>query len=158
MHDHWIPIRRFKRLSYQAMSSTSTQSQLCTASPVSFSVHCIVCRGFLIPLLCEDSIYFAYDTLFSNLVQSHLQPPPTLLFLFPCFVGWICDGATFDVWFYIDIMDLHMSNLGTIVPEGPWCVLYATRRQVYWGLTHNVVFYKYSDLTSHTETQNTHKD
>ena len=49
-----------------------------------------------------------------------------------------------------DNMDLHMSSLGTLVPEGPWCVFYATRRQVYWGLTHNVVFYWYSDLISHT--------
>ena len=39
-----------------------------------------------------------------------------------------------------DNMDLHMSSLGTLVPEGPWCVFYVTRRQVYWGLTHNVVF------------------
>ena len=39
-----------------------------------------------------------------------------------------------------DNMDLHMLSLGTLVPEGPWCVVYVTRRQVYWGLTHNVVF------------------
>ena len=39
-----------------------------------------------------------------------------------------------------DNTDLHMSSLGTLVPEGPWCVFYVTRRQVYWGLTHNVVF------------------
>ena len=32
-------------------------------------------------------------------------------------------------------MDLHISSLGTLVPEGTWCVFYATRHQVYWGLT-----------------------
>ena len=37
-------------------------------------------------------------------------------------------------------MDLYMSSLCTLVPEGPWCVFYAIRRQVYWGLTHNVGF------------------
>ena len=25
-----------------------------------------------------------------------------------------------------EIMDLHMSSLGTLVPEGPWCLFYAT--------------------------------
>ena len=39
----------------------------------------------------------------------------------------------------LSIMDLCMSSLGTLVPEGPWCVFYATRCQVYWGLAHNVV-------------------
>ena len=34
-HDHWIPFRRSNRLSYQTMSSTRTQSQLCTAAPIS---------------------------------------------------------------------------------------------------------------------------
>ena len=39
-----------------------------------------------------------------------------------------------------------MLSLGTIVPEGSWCVFYAR------GLTHNVIFYWYSDLISHTQT------
>ena len=48
-----------------------------------------------------------------------------------------------------------MSSLGTVVPEGPWCVFYATRRTVYWGLTHNVDFNWYSDLIwqTHQHTQ-----
>ena len=45
-----------------------------------------------------------------------------------------------------------MSSLGNLVQEGPWCVFYATRHQVYWGLTCNVVFYLYPDLISHTHT------
>ena len=46
-------------------------------------------------------------------------------------------------------MDLQMSSHRMLVPEGLWCVFYATKRQVYWGLTHNVVFCWYSDLISH---------
>ena len=38
------------------------------------------------------------------------------------------------------VLFLYMSSLCTLVPEGPWCVFYAIRRQVYWGLTHNVGF------------------
>ena len=49
-------------------------------------------------------------------------------------------------------MDLHTSSLVTLVPEGTWRVFYATRCKVYWALTHNVVFYWYSDLISHTQT------
>ena len=37
-------------------------------------------------------------------------------------------------------MDQHMWTLRTLVKEGAWCVFYATRRQAYWCLTHNVVF------------------
>ena len=33
------------------------------------------------------------------------------------------------------IMDVHISSLSTLVQEKPYCVFYATRRQVYWGLT-----------------------
>ena len=54
------------------------------------------------------------------------------------------------------IMDLHMFSLGTLVPEGPWCVFLAKRHQVYWGLTHIVVFCWHSDLISHTKTHTTH--
>ena len=49
------------------------------------------------------------------------------------------------------ILDLHMSSLGTLVPEEPWCAFYATRHQVYWGLTH-VDSCWYSNLLSHTQT------
>ena len=47
------------------------------------------------------------------------------------------DHAIFDVLFYLMIlrMDLHISSLGIAVPEGPCCVFYATKHQVYWGLT-----------------------
>ena len=44
------------------------------------------------------------------------------------------------------------SSLGTLVPEIPWCIFYATRRQVYWSLTHNVVFW-YDIIHTKTDTQ-----
>ena len=53
------------------------------------------------------------------------------------------------------ILDLHMSSLGTLVPEEPWCAFYATRHQVYWGLTH-VDSCWYSNLLSHTRTHTQH--
>ena len=40
------------------------------------------------------------------------------------------DRVTFDALFN-DIVDPHMSSLGTFVPEGPCGVFYVTRRQVY---------------------------
>ena len=58
----------------------------------------------------------------------------------------ILHNGNMIIWIY------NMSRLGTLVLEWPWFVFYATRRQVYWGLTHNVVFYWYSDLISHTQT------
>ena len=46
-------------------------------------------------------------------------------------MGDRADRATFDVILLTDIMDLHMLILGTLVPKGPCCVLYAIRGQVY---------------------------
>ena len=66
------------------------------------------------------------------------------------------NGSSCHIWcatLLHNNMDLHMHSLGTLLPEGPWCVFYAfyaTRHQVYWGLAHNVIFYWYSDLISHT--------
>ena len=63
---------------------------------------------------------------------------------------WVWSG---HLWFAIllgDNMDLRMSSL-CILPEGPSCMFYATRWQVYLGLKY-MVFYWYSDLISHTHT------
>ena len=124
----------------------------------------IVSRRVLIPLFNEEPLYIAYPLLqfLSNPpppyfpVNSNPHPyPPTVLsaVLFLWLNGW-----SHHVWCAIllnDNMDIHMSTLGTVVPEEPWCVFYATRRHVYWGLTHNVIFYWYSDLMSHTQTRST---
>ena len=64
------------------------------------------------------------------------------------------NGCLRHIWCAIllnDIMDPHMSNLCTSVSEGPWCVFYAIRHQIYWGLTH-VIFCWYPDMISHTQT------
>ena len=59
----------------------------------------------------------------------------------------IIEGKTSCAILLNDNMDLHMSSLGTLVPEGPWYVFYAARCQVYGGLIYNVVFYWYPDIT-----------
>ena len=99
--------------------------------------------------------YIAYPPLFSSFVPSlpsSLSPNHTVLFvvLFLWLNGW-----SHHIWCAIllnDNMNLHMFSLGTLVPEGTWWVFYSTRSQVYWGLTHNVVFYCYSDFfITHTQ-------
>ena len=67
--------------------------------------------------------------------------------------NWHIIGIFYEKSQYI--LDLHVSSLGTLVPEEPWCAFYATRHQVYWGLTH-VDSCWYSNLISHTRTH-THK-
>ena len=49
-----------------------------------------------------------------------------------------------------------MLSLGTILPDRPCCVFYATRHQAYWGLIHNMVFLLVLsfDLISHTHMKN----
>ena len=80
------------------------------------------------PLFYEDSLYCLhplFHILSTPSPTSLLSPaPPPLFFLLSSFLA--------------------------LVSEGPWCVFYATRSQVYWGLTDNVVFYWYSDFISHT--------
>ena len=97
----------------------------------------------------------------------YLPPPPLILWRPACIANPLFQilspplpptsqlpptpTATFHVLLN-DNMDLHMSIIGALVPEGPWCVFYATRHQVYWGPIHNTVFYWYSDLISHIQT------
>ena len=73
------------------------------------------------------------------------KPSPPLLFLMPCFFNWMGDCATFDVLFHLMILWIY--NCWALAP---------TRHQIYWGLTHNVVFFLVPlfDIT-HTHT---HKD
>ena len=107
--------------------------------------------------------YIAYPPFFQILYipfpPNSLSPPtPTPTGLSVVLFLWI-NGWSSHVWCAILLnynMDLHMSGLCTLVPEGPWCVFYVTRRQVYWGLTHVVVFYWYSDLISRTQTHTAH--
>ena len=52
--DHWIPFRCSNRLSYQAMSSTLTQSQLCTVTPISsVCLQCFISGSALFSLVSK---------------------------------------------------------------------------------------------------------
>ena len=48
-----------------------------------------------------------------------------------------------------------MWSFGSIIPKGIFCVLYAIRRKVYWGLTH-CVFFLWFDIT-HTKAHHTQR-
>ena len=113
-------------------------------------------RGTNSPLHYEDHTTLPTLTLFLfhilppplNALPCHLQPPTPItnvlsVSLFLWLNDWSCHIRCAillnNIYTWIN-MDLYMSSLGTIVPEGPWCVFYATRCHVYWGLTHTVVF------------------
>ena len=68
--------------------------------------------------------------------------PSSLLFLLSCYLSFCClsavlfllNGWLHHIWWAIllnDILAQHMSILGTLVSEGPWCVFYAIRHQIY---------------------------
>ena len=104
------------------------------------------------PLYCLSNSFFKFHPPPFPLSPSIPIPAVLSVVLFL----WL-NGGSYHIWCAIllnDNMDLHMSILGTLVPEGPWCVFPATRRQVYWGLTHNLVYYRYSDFViTHKHTQ-----
>ena len=88
----------------------------------------------------------------SSLLPCHLQPPSPSAFS-TVLLLWL-NGRSHRIWcatLLNDNIDLHMSSLGTLVPEGHWRVFYVTRSQVYWDLTQNVAFYWYFDLISHMQ-------
>ena len=99
--------------------------------------------------------YFAYPSpprfqILSNHpfpVAFNLHPYCFFVVLFLWLSGWSCHISY--IILLNDAMYLHISSLGTFVPEGPYCVFYAIRLR---GLTHNVVFCWYSDLISHAHT------
>ena len=87
---------------------------------------------------------------FSNSVQ-HPHPVHPYCSFLPWLIGW-----SHHIWcvnLLNDIMDVHTLSFDTLVTEGPWFVFYTTTHQIYWGLTYNKVFCKYSDLISHTHKQ-----
>ena len=97
----------------------------------------IVGRRVLTPLLCEDPPMLPTPPpLFPILSNSTPTALPVVLFLW--LNEWSCHIRCTIL--LNDNMDLHMSSLGTAVPEGPWCVFFVTRHQVYWGMTHHVFF------------------
>ena len=115
----------------------------------------ILGTGVLSLLIYEDFPPILLTTTFSNFVQPlpptslSSQTPTPIVFSVALFI-WLNEWSG-HIWCAIlcnDKMDLHMSSLHTLVPKGPWCVFYATRCQVFWGLTHEIC---YSDLISHEQ-------
>ena len=115
----------------------------------------ILGTGVLSLLIYEDFPPILLTTTFSNFVQPlpptslSSQTPTPIVFSVALFI-WLNEWSG-HIWCAIlcnDKMDLHMSSLHTLVPKGHWCVFYATRCQVFWGLTHEIC---YSDLISHEQ-------
>ena len=85
----------------------------------------------------------------------YLQPtPPLFLLLFLWLNGW-----SQHIWCAIillnDNMNLHMSSLGTLEPEGA-CVRFMQLGVTFSEVWHNVIFYWYSDLIPPTPTHTVH--
>ena len=120
-----------------------------------------VCRELLTPsMFYEDPSLYCLPYHILHLFK--FCPTPILpcclsSLLFVLFFLVKGDCATFDVLIYLMVFwvytcwALYLSTRRTLL-----CV-YATKHQVYWGMTHNVVFCWYSDLISETQ-KHTHKD
>ena len=103
-------------------------------------------RGLNPPILWRSSsIYIVCSPLFeilSNLpffVTSKPYPQcPNALSVIMFF--WL-NGWSRYIWcaILLNIKDLHMLSLSTLVLEGPWRVFYVSRHQFYWGLSYNAI-------------------
>ena len=86
----------------------------------------------------SDSCFKFCPTLSSPLPQ-FLSPPPATPRVLSVVLFLLLNGWSRHIWCAVLLnnnMDLYMSSLDNLVPEGPYCcVFYATRRQVCWGLT-----------------------
>ena len=106
---------------------------------------------FLPPLLLQ--------ILSNSLSTTSLSPPtsiPTVLYV--VLILWL-NAWSRHIWSAIllnDNMDLRKTRLVSLLPKVTWCVFYATKHQVYWGLIHNVAFYWYCDLISQTHKHTQH--
>ena len=85
----------------------------------------------------------------------HLQPQLRLLFLLSCFFGWMGDHATFDVLFYLMIAWIYTCRAWYLSTRKTLICALCKRRQVYWDLTHIVVFTG-TLIWYHTQTQTAH--
>ena len=103
-----------------------------------YSLTCIsvVGRGFLTPLFYEDPHYIACPPLFSRFCPTplphHLQPPPPLLFLLPCFFGWMLVSLDY-------VKSAHVRNVKILVFKYLLRILTKERNnhsllpQILWG-------------------------
>ena len=142
--DRYIPQQHLRRVSFSRHCLIWTNITQCsTVFTVSFNPFQVNLpllyhswQRVFNTLFCNDPPYIAYS--FLKFCPSSLSPAVIVIFFL-----WL-NGRSRHIWCVIlpnDIIDLYMSSLGTIVAKGLCCKLYATRRQLYWGLTHTVVFY-----------------
>ena len=117
------------------------------------------------PILWRPTPPILHTPPFSNFVplpSSLVLPTPTPTALSVILLIWL-NGWSHHIWCAIllnDIMDLHMSSHGNLVPERPKCVFYALRHRVYWGLTHNMVLWfdiMCTNTYTHTHTKTHYK-
>ena len=78
-------------------------------------------------------------------------PTPTLNALFVVLFLWL-NGWSCRIWFTFSILWIYICRALVPCTRRTLIVFYATRHQVYWGLTHDVVSCWYFDLISHTHT------
>ena len=152
--DHCIGIPLFYSTLFSIAVSFSRSDKFCFLF--------IVGRGVLTTFFYDDPPILPTPLfqIFSNpsfFVASNPQSHCSLCCLVSL-VEWVT--APRLMCYFNDIMDLHMLSLDTLVPEGLWCVFYATRFQVYWALTHNAffsgtLFWYHTHKHTHTHT-NTH--
>ena len=120
-------------------------------------INSSITRGVLTPLFYEDPLYclplFQILPTPSFFVASNPQPHSSLSCLVSL-VEWVI--VPHLMCYFNDIM----SSPDILVPEEPWCVIFATRCQVCWGLTHNVLFFSgtliwYHNTNTYKHTQYT---
>ena len=107
-------------------------------------IYILVDIGFVTALFYEYPLYCLPS--FFKFWPTHPLPPisstPTALFvaLFHCFNGWLR-----HIWCVtlLNIMDLHMSILGTIVPPGGPCCVFHTHPPTHTGVNTLTLQYKY---------------
>ena len=115
----------------------------------------------LIPLFYEDPPILHAPLLFQISATPHTSqsPPTSNLTLLSVFLFLWLNGWSRHIWCAIirnENMDPQMSSLVILVPEGLWCEFCATRRQVYWGLTHAVFTGSLIWYHTHTQTNTQH--
>ena len=95
----------------------------------------------------EDPSNIAYPPSFFQILST---PPPYHHFPVTSNPHPHCSFCCHVSILLYDNMDLYMLHLGSLVPEGPWWVFYATWHQVLWGLTQNINIYLHHLLCAHS--------
>ena len=106
------------------------------------SLWLIVGRGFLTPFILWRVRYIPYPSFWKfcpTPLSCRLQPSPPPIFL-TWLNWWLCHILC--VILLNNSMDLYVSTLGTLIPEGPCHVFYATRLFYFTRLLYSVKFTK----------------